>query len=150
MSRKPQASTLPQEDHVSAWPGRWASLALLTAACALAVVLPDPARAGDAEAGAKVFKTCAACHNVDTDKKKVGPSLKGVIGRQPGSAPDFAYSKAMVEFGAGKTWDVALLTQYLASPRDVVKGTKMAFAGLKKPEDIDNVIAYLQGFSAPQ
>ena len=57
-------------------------------------------------AGETVFKKCSACHNVDSDKSKVGPSLQGVIGRQPGSKEGFKYSKAMTDFGAGKVWAV--------------------------------------------
>lgn len=108
------------------------------------------AQDGDAEAGAKVFRKCAVCHNVENDKKKVGPSLKGVIGRQPGTVAGFNYSDAMVAFGEGKVWNTELLTEYLAKPRDVVKGTRMAFAGLNKDEDIANVIAYISQFSSPE
>ncbi|MFB2552352.1 c-type cytochrome [Ensifer soli] len=106
------------------------------------------AQEGDAAAGKTVFNKCMACHNVDTDKAKVGPSLKGVIGRQPGSVEGYKYSTAMVEFGQGKTWDEALLTTYLPDPKGLVKGTKMSFPGLKKPEDVANVIAYIKTFSA--
>ncbi|SIR43549.1 cytochrome c [Rhizobium sp. RU20A] len=105
------------------------------------------AQAGDADAGKKVFNKCMACHNVDTDKAKVGPSLKGLIGRQPGTVEGYKYSTAMVEFGQGKTWDEALLKAYLPDPKGMVKGTKMAFPGLKDPKDVDNVIAYIKTFS---
>lgn len=103
--------------------------------------------AGDAAAGEAVFRKCAACHNVETDKNKVGPHLMNLMGRQPGSLEGFRYSGGMVEFGEGKVWDAETLTPYLENPRGVVKGTRMAFAGLKKPEDVANVIAYLQTFS---
>lgn len=103
--------------------------------------------AGDAEAGADVFKKCAACHNVEEAKNKVGPHLVNVIGRTPGSLEGFKYSNAMVEFGDGKVWDETTLTEYLANPRGVVKGTRMAFAGLKSDEELANVIAYLKTFS---
>ena len=69
---------------------------LLAAATVLASSPIANAQDGDAEAGAKVFRKCAACHNIETDKQKVGPSLQGVIGRQPGTVEDFKYSKAMV------------------------------------------------------
>jgi cytochrome c len=105
------------------------------------------AQDGDPEAGARVFRKCAACHNVETSKKKVGPSLQGVIGRQPGTVEDFKYSKAMAAFGEGRIWDEALLTEYLAKPRDMVKGTRMAFAGLKTDEEIADVIAYIRQYS---
>jgi cytochrome c len=103
---------------------------------------------GDAEAGAKVFKKCAACHVVDSDKKKVGPSLQNVIGRVAGTHPDFKYSKVMVEAGeGGLVWDDESLAGYLANPKTYMKGNKMSFAGLKKEEDLANVIAYLKQFS---
>ncbi|RLQ89200.1 c-type cytochrome [Notoacmeibacter ruber] len=104
---------------------------------------------GDAAAGEKVFNKCKACHAVgEGAKNRVGPELNELFGRQPGSLEDFKYSKAMVEFGEDKVWDEEHLTTYLAAPRKVVKGTKMAFAGLKKEEDIDNVIAYLATFDS--
>lgn len=111
-----------------------------------AAVFAAPAFAdGDAEQGAKVFRKCKACHVVDEEKNKVGPHLVGVIDRPVASLDDFKYSDAMIEFGAdGKVWDIETLTAYLQKPKDVVKGTKMAFAGLKKDEDIEDVIAYIQ------
>jgi cytochrome c len=110
---------------------------------------------GDPAAGEQVFKKCAVCHAVDASKNKgkQGPLLAGVIGRVPGTFPDFKYSKAMVDFGAsGKVWDEATLGSYLVDPKGVVPGTKMAFAGLKGskgPEDVANVIAYLKSVPAP-
>lgn len=108
----------------------------LTAGSALA--------AGDAKAGATVFKKCGACHVATEPTNKVGPSLMGVVGRPVASVAGYSYSAAMKAFGAGKVWDEATLTTYLADPRAVVKGTKMGFAGLKKPDDVANVIAYLK------
>ncbi|MGB7286007.1 MAG: cytochrome c family protein [Salaquimonas sp.] len=102
---------------------------------------------GDAVAGEKVFKKCAACHLVDEPKNKVGPHLDNLFGRKPGGLEDYKYSKGMIAYGEDKVWDDATLTEYLAAPKKVVKGTKMSFAGLKKEEDIANVIAYLKGFS---
>jgi cytochrome c len=108
------------------------------------------AQEGDVEAGKVVFKKCMACHNADSDKIKVGPPLKGVIGRQPGTYAGFKYSTAMVEFGNGKVWDEALLKSYLPNPKALVKGTKMAFPGLKNDKDIVDVIAYLKSVSTTQ
>lgn len=102
---------------------------------------------GDAEAGAKVFNKCKACHTIAaSDKHKVGPNLHGVIGRAAGTADGYRYSKAMSE--SGLTWDEATLTQYLHAPRDFVKGTKMSFAGLKKDDEIEDVLAYIKAESA--
>lgn len=120
---------------------------MLAATAVFAAVPSANALEGDAEAGAQVFKKCAVCHNIESADKKVGPSLQGVIGRQPGTAAGFNYSKAMIAFGQGKIWNEDLLKTYLANPREVVKGTRMAFPGLKKNEDIANVIAYVKQFS---
>ncbi|APG85499.1 c-type cytochrome [Sinorhizobium americanum] len=103
------------------------------------------AQEGDAEAGATVFKKCSACHVVDKDQNRVGPSLMGVIGRTAGTHADFKYSNAMVDAGKnGLVWDEATLHEYLRDPKAKVKGTKMVFPGLKKDEEIVNVIAYLK------
>jgi len=100
---------------------------------------------GDVEAGEKVFKKCKACHMVGTNaKNRVGPTLNGVVGRASAQVEGYKYSKAMI--AAELTWDEETLTTYLANPRKAVKGTKMAFAGLKKDADLENIIAYLAQF----
>lgn len=106
--------------------------------------------ASDAEAGKKVFSKCAACHAVgENAKHKVGPVLNDVIGRKAGTAEGYKYSPAMMKAGeGGLVWDEETLQAYLAKPKDVVKGTKMTFAGLTKEDDLENVIAYLETFSA--
>ena len=100
--------------------------------------------AGDAKLGAIVFKKCMACHSATEPVNKVGPSLMGIIGRPVASVEGYEYSTAMKTFGAGKVWDEAELAAYLPKPSALVKGTKMAFAGLSKPEDIENIIAFLK------
>ena len=116
--------------------------------------LGNLAFAGEAEvaAGEKVFKKCKACHAVgEGAKNKVGPQLNDLFGRVPGSIEGYKYSKAMAAFGEdGKVWDEEILTTYLAAPKKVVKGTKMAFAGLKKPDDIANILEYLETFDADE
>lgn len=119
-----------------------ATLAAL--ALAAAPVLASPAlaqAAGDAAAGEKVFNQCKACHTIEAGKNRVGPSLHGVVGRQAGSVEGFTYSPAMKS--SGLTWTPETLDKYLADPKGAIPGNKMAFAGLKKPEDRANVIAYL-------
>lgn len=110
------------------------------------------ALADDPEAGKKVFAKCAACHAVgEGAKNRVGPHLNDVIGRKAGAIEDYKYSKAMSEAGVGGlVWDEDNLKAYLANPRGLVKGTKMAFAGLKSEDDLSNVIAYLETFSEKQ
>ena len=123
--------------------------ALTLAALVSLAALPGARADGDAAAGEKVFIKCKACHMVGPDaKNRVGPELNGVIGRVPGTLDTFAFSTAMKDFGAGKVWDEATLTEYLTAPRKVVTGTKMVFVGLPKPQDVANVIAYLASFNA--
>ena len=116
------------------------------AAAAMLTVFTLPSQAGDAEKGAKVFKKCVSCHMIgDKAKNRVGPQLNGIIGRKIASVGDYKYSKALVAYGAAeKTWREDNLAAYLESPRKVVKGGRMAFAGLRKQKDRDNVIAYLK------
>ena len=114
----------------------------------LATVVASPAYSQDAAAGEKVFAKCKACHVADTDQNRVGPSLKGVIGRTAGTHEGFRYSPAMVEAGeGGLVWDEENLAKFLHKPKEVVAKTKMAFPGLNKDEDVANVIAYLKQFS---
>ena len=76
---------------------------------------------------------------------KVGPTLKGLVGRKAASVEGYKYSAAMIAKGAeGVVWDEATLTAYLPDPKGFVPKTKMAFAGLKKPEEVADVIAYLK------
>ena len=112
---------------------------------ALVVMMSAPmaAQAGDIEAGLKVFKKCKACHVVDKEKNKTGPHLVGIIGRPAASVESFKkYSKAMKE--SGIVWDAASLDGYLENPKKYLKGGKMAFAGLRKQKDRDNIIAYFE------
>lgn len=106
------------------------------------------AQEGDPAAGATVFKKCAICHVAETDQNKVGPSLNGLFGRTAGTHPNFAYSQAMQDVGkGGLVWDETSLRDYLHDPKAKVKGTKMAFAGVKDDTDITNLIAYLKQYS---
>lgn len=97
---------------------------------------------GDADAGKKVFNKCKACHTLVEGKNKVGPSLFGVMGKSAASVNGFKYSKAMK--ASSLTWDDETLKKFLTKPKSLVPGTRMAFAGLKKEKDIENVIAYLK------
>ena len=116
------------------------------AAMASTVFFTGPAFAeGDAAKGEKVFVACKACHEVDKGVNKVGPTLKGVVGRKVASLPDYKYSEAMTAKGAeGAVWDEATLAIYLPNPKAFVPKTKMAFAGVKKPEQVADLIAYLK------
>ncbi len=97
---------------------------------------------GDIAIGEKVFKKCAACHSiVKGGKNNIGPALYNVVGRQIGSISDYKYSKALSEYG--KEWTLEELNGYLIKPAKWIKGTKMAFAGLRKEKDRASVILYL-------
>ena len=100
------------------------------------------AQEGDPAAGAKVFNKCRACHVVDQDKNRVGPYLHGVIGRPAGTAEGFKYSDAMKD--SGIVWSEETIAEYIADPKAYVPGNRMAFPGLKKQEDIKNLLAYLK------
>ena len=97
---------------------------------------------GDLAVGEKVFKKCAACHSiVKGGKNNIGPALYNVVGRQTGVVNDYKYSKALS--GYGKQWTYEELNGYLTKPAKWIKGTKMAFAGLRKEKDRASVILYL-------
>ena len=116
--------------------------ATVALAVGLALVSSGPVLAADIKAGEKVFKKCKACHYADREKHKTGPHLVNLIGRTAGSLEDYKkYSKAMK--ASGIVWNEETLTDYLRAPKKYIKGTKMAFVGLKKDADIENVIAYL-------
>ncbi|MEX2616617.1 MAG: cytochrome c family protein [Alphaproteobacteria bacterium] len=102
------------------------------------------AHAADLAEGEKVFKKCRACHALEEGKKKVGPTLFGIVGAPAAGMKGFNYSAAMKN--SGLTWDEATLDSYLENPRQFIKGNRMAFPGLKKPEDRANVIAYMKGY----
>ena len=116
------------------------------AAAAMLVIFTPPSQAGDAEKGAKVYRKCVSCHMIgDGAKNRVGPQLNGIIGREIGAVADYKYSKAMVQYAAtAKIWSEENLAAYLESPRKLVKGGRMAFAGLRKEKDRADVIAYLK------
>jgi cytochrome c len=123
--------------------------ARLLLATLLAAGLAGPALAqGDPAAGEKVFNKCKACHQVGPEaENRVGPELNGIVGREIASAPDFKYSEAFLAKKAeGFTWSEESIGEYLTKPKDFIPGNKMTFAGLRKPEEIANVLAYLQTF----
>ncbi|WP_170516287.1 c-type cytochrome [Ruegeria atlantica] len=112
------------------------------AAVAPAAPVAVAALEGDIKAGKKVFRKCSACHKLEQDRHTVGPSLHGVIGATAGQADGFRYSAQLQE--SGIVWTADTLTAFLSDPRGTIPGNKMQFPGLKKDEDITNLIAYLQ------
>ncbi|EIW70132.1 hypothetical protein TREMEDRAFT_38791 [Tremella mesenterica DSM 1558] len=99
---------------------------------------------GDASKGAGLFKTrCAQCHTLGKGEgHKVGPNLHGVFGRKTGQAEGFSYTSANVNKGI--EWSEQTLFEYLENPKKYIPGTKMAFAGLKKAKDRNDLITYLK------
>jgi cytochrome c len=117
------------------------------AAPAAAEVEPIAVRlaAADVARGEALGRGCVACHTLDaSDTNKVGPGLWNLINRPAGVHGGFTYSSAMVEFGQNNVWDYEHLDAFIAAPRQVVSGTKMAYAGMRSPEDRANLIAFLR------
>ena len=101
---------------------------------------------GDLSHGEAVFKKCSACHqSAAGGKNMIGPNLWGVIGRTAGSVSDYKYSKAMIAYGT--EWSFEEMNSYLIKPQAYVKGTKMAFAGLRKEKDRASVILFMNSKS---
>jgi len=119
---------------------------LLSVAFATLVSGPLLAQEGDPAAGEKVFNKCKACHVLDEERNRVGPYLLGVIGRPAGTAEGFTYSPAMKD--SGIVWDEVTIAEYVTDPKAYIPGNRMAFPGLKKPEDVTNLMAYLKEATA--
>ena len=113
-----------------------------------AMAATSATQAQDAANGQKVFRRCQACHVVDKPQNRVGPHLMGIMGREAGAVEGFNYSEPMKS--SGIVWDEASLDQYIENPKDFIPGNKMAFPGLKKPEERADVIAYLKEATATQ
>ena len=97
---------------------------------------------GDISSGEKIFKKCAACHSiVKGGKNNIGPALYNVVGRKIGVVSDYKYSKALGSYG--KEWNFEELNGFLIKPAKWIRGTKMAYAGLRKEKDRASVIKYL-------
>ena len=101
---------------------------------------------GDIAHGEKVFKKCSACHSIEAGGgNKIGPALYNVVGRKIAAVEDYKYSKALVEYE--RNWSFEELNGFLIKPQKWIKGTKMAYAGLRKEKDRASVILYLNKYS---
>jgi cytochrome c len=120
--------------------------AMITLAALLALPAAAQAQAvGDAAKGEKAFAKCKACHVVDAETNRVGPHLKGVIGRNVASVANYKYSDAMLEFAkANPVWTDELFLKYIENPKAMVPKTKMVYPGSKKEEERADLLAYLK------
>jgi len=118
-------------------------LKLAAAVVSFLAVVPGTALAqGDLARGKVLFAQCMACHKLDkSGKSTIGPNLFGVVGRGVASVKGFNYSPAMKQKKG--TWTVKDLDTYLAAPIKAIPGNRMPYAGMAKPEDRKNLIAYL-------
>ncbi len=105
------------------------------------------ALAQDAAKGERVFNLCRPCHQIGNDAQNLlGPELNGLDGRHSGSVAGFAYSEANKK--SGIVWKEATFTQYIKDPQAMIPGTKMYFVGIKNPQQINDLWAYLSQFNA--
>ena len=125
--------------------GRAASLLLAL----FALLAGTGAESADAERGKALYRECKRCHQVGSGAEhRIGPHLNDLFGRAAASTPDYRYSPAMREAGAGGlVWTAATLDAFLADPRAVVPHTRMSFAGMAGPDDRAELVAWLRGFT---
>lgn len=122
------------------------SFAITLVAVATFAAAPAAFAEADVDNGKKIFVKCGICHSIEKDAAKVGPSLHGVLGRKAGTLASFKlYSKAMKE--SEVVWSDKTIAEFLKSPRDYIKGTRMIFAGLKDDKAIADLLAYIKSFS---
>jgi cytochrome c len=120
------------------------TLCVLTASVSQSV---SQSWAQSAEAGERVYAQCRACHQVgETAKNLVGPQLNGMFGRKSGTVDGYNYTDA--NKNSNITWDVKTFSEYIVDPRGKIPGTKMAFAGIKNPQQVEDLIAYLKQFDS--
>jgi cytochrome c len=124
-------------------------ISILLAAVLMAASAMPARSEGDVAKGETVFKRCSACHAIgEGAKNKVGPQLNAIIGRTAGSLPDYNYSNAMKKAGEeGQIWTSEELKAFLSAPKKKIPGNKMSSAGVSKPADLDNLIAYIESAS---
>ena len=117
-------------------------LIAISLACGIALSLAGQASAADPAKGKRVFNKCKACHSLKPNQKRIGPSLHGVFGRKAGTAEGFKFSPAMKK--AEIVWDEKTIDAFITKPRQVIKGTRMAFPGINNAAQRADLIAYLK------
>jgi cytochrome c len=114
-------------------------------AIAASAVASSAASAQDVAAGKSSFNKCLACHAIgEGAKNKVGPELNGLDGRKSGTAEGYSYSDA--NKNSGITWNEAIFKEYIKDPKAKIPGTKMAFAGIKKESEVNDLWAFVAQF----
>lgn len=120
------------------------SYVALIGSIGLALTMVASARAaGDPQQGEQLFnRQCKGCHSLEAGKNGIGPTLHGALGRKSGAVPGYSYSAAAKN--SDVVWTDDTLKKFLATPRDVIPGNKMVFAGIKNEAQLDNLVAYLK------
>jgi cytochrome c len=122
-----------------------AVLSAVAAVAVLSAAAKGAPTAGNAQHGAVIFKQCAVCHRIGPHAlNSIGPVLTGVVGRHAATYPGYSYSSAMRR--SGIVWSESELHKFLHAPRGLVPGTKMGFIGLRRDQDVADVVAYLKTF----
>jgi cytochrome c len=122
-------------------------LAKITAGVMLSIGFANAALAQDVTAGSTVFHQCAICHSIGPNAaNKIGPELDGLDGRHSASVAKFNYSDAIKK--SGIVWNEQTFKQFIAAPQKMIPGTRMPFAGLKDPKQINDIWAYLAQYNA--
>ncbi len=112
-------------------------------ALAIGLAASGASAADDVENGKKIAKKCTACHTLNKGgKNRLGPNLFGVLGKPAGHVKDYKYSKALLD--SGIVWDEANFMAFIDNPKKTIKGTKMSFAGIKKPAQRAELLAYFK------
>jgi cytochrome c len=137
-----------QPERLAIGKDRMTRMSLVVAAFIAAnVAMLQNAAAQDVEKGQHSFNKCLPCHAVGPDaQNKVGPELNGLDGRQAGTVANFSYSEA--NKNSGTVWNETTFKDYIRSPQAKIPGTKMAFAGITNPQEIEDLWAYLRQFDA--
>lgn len=139
-----------KKDRVRTWRAGFPRLLVLSAVLTMLLTsLPAHAEGGDPDAGERLFRACAPCHQIGAGARSgVGPHFDGLFGRRAGSLEGFRYSGAMRRKGEdGLAWDEATLDAYLEKPRAYVPGTRMSYRGMAEAQARADVIAYLKALS---
>lgn len=101
------------------------------------------AQSGDAAKGERVFAQCKACHTVEKGGRNgIGPNLFGIFGSKAGTVEGFKFSDELK--ASGIVWDDKTMAEFLKDPKGRIPGNKMVFAGIRRPDQLNDLLAYLK------